>query len=430
MSILVKPTMSCNSLCSYCYEDRLRKEKKFLDYDLEKILSSMEEAHKRFKTDICFHGGEILTLPKGDLKKLFEKAFELTKKTAIQTNGLLVDDDIIGMFKKYNTSVGLSMDGPDELNRGRWRAKNRERTRKVIKNIYRMRMKKISVGLISVITKYNCLPPQRKKFKDFILEMTGIGCPSGRMNPVMGEVDCTPSIEDLKEFYLDMCDFILGDDKLHWQPFRDIVDNLMGFRQSTCIYHQCDYFWTNSAHVVLGDGMVRNCMKTILRHNVFQGKEASKIRYDALFNIPRKAGGCKGCRYWAICSGLCPSEGIGGDWRAKSVFCELFYVLYEQIERRIRALFPRIKLATDYPPEKPSDSISNGEFCKKVERLDFSTWRYTQPSKKPQKQKVEPGHGDSHGDYSRHGDSTIPQGGETNHQDKPHGDYSRHGDSG
>jgi len=429
MSILVKPTMRCNSNCSYCYEDQLRKEGKFLDYDLDKVLSSMETAHKQFKTDICFHGGEILLLPKSDLERLFERAFELNGRSSIQTNGLLVDDEIIDMFKKYKTSVGLSIDGPDELNEGRWREKNKERTQRVIKNIYRMRYEKISVGLISVITKHNCLPPQRQKFKDWILEMKGIGCPSGRMNPVMGDSDCTPTIKELKEFYLDMCDFILEDEKLQWQPFRDVIDNLMGYRQSTCIYHQCDYFWTNSAHVILGDGEVRNCMKTVLGHNVFQGKEPIKIRYEALFNTPKEYDGCKGCRYWAICSGLCPSEGIDGDWRNKSAHCEVFYALYEKIEKRIRGLFPRIKLATDYKPEKPSDSISDGEFCKRVERLDFSTWRQTCPSKKTRGREPEPGHGDSHGDYNRHQDGNAPQPVETDHRDKPHGDYARHEDS-
>lgn len=434
MSILIKPTMRCQSNCVYCYEDSLRKEGKFMDYDLDKVLKAMEAAHKRFgDTDICFHGGEILTLPKTDLEKLFKKAFELNKRTSIQTNGLLVDEDIIKMFKKYKTSVGLSMDGPDELNLGRWRTKNRERTDKVIKTIYKMKIEKISVGLITVITRFNCLPAQRKKFKDFILEMKSIKCPSGRMNPVIAQADYVPTIDEYKEFYLDMCDFILSDPRLQWQPFRDIIDNLMGYAQSTCIYHQCDFFWTNSAHVILGDGLVRNCMKTVLVFNVFQGKEASKVRYDALFHTPREHGGCKGCRYWSICSGLCPSEGIDGDWRNRSYVCEVYYALYERIEKKIRALFPRIKLITDYEPKGPSDSVSSREFCRQVEKLNFSTWRQTQRVQKPRK--AEEGHQDStgitpdhkdvaHGDHDVHGDSSA-----AGHQDQKHGDSTKHGDS-
>lgn len=423
--------MRCSSNCEYCYEDKLRKGKKFLDYDLDKVLQAIEEAHKQFKTDICFHGGEILMLPNADLERLFKKGFELASRTSIQTNGLLIDDDVIKLFKKYKTSVGLSIDGPGELNKGRWREQNEKRTEKVIKNIYRMRYEKISVGLICVISKYNCLPAQRQKFKDFILEMKKIGCPSGRMNPVVGGGDYVASIEELKDFYFDMCDFTLSDPLLQWQPFRDIIDNLMGFRQSTCIYHQCDYFWTNSAHVILGDGTIRNCMKTVLGHNVLQGNEPSKVRYEALFNTPRQYGGCKGCRYWSVCSGLCPSEGIDGDWRNKSSYCEVFYALYEKIEKKIRGMFPIMKLATDYKPEKPEDAVKNGDFCKKIERLDFSTWRYTCPSGKPQKQEGKGEHGDSpHGDYSRHGDSNAPAESSPDHRDSSHGDYARHGDSG
>jgi len=442
MSILVKPTMRCNSNCIYCYENDLRKKRMLLDYDLDKVLSAMETAHKRFKTDICLHGGEPLLVPKHDLEKLLKKGFELGGKTSMQTNGLLIDDEIIAMFKKYKTAIGISIDGPDELNLGRWREKNKERTIKVIKNIYKLRYEKISVGLISVITKYNCLPEQRKKFKDFIMEMKGIGCPSGRMNPVLGKGDYVPTVNEFKDFYLDMADFILADDKLQWQPFRDIIDNLMGFRQSTCIYHQCDPFWTNSAHVILGDGGIRNCMKTVLSGNVLQGEAPIKIRYEALFNTPKENGGCKRCRYWPICSGLCPSEGIDGDWRNKSVFCEVYYSLYEKIEKRIRGLFPRIKLITDYKVEGSEDSISNYKFCNKVEKMEGSTWRTSSGcTRKKMRGRGGEDHSDSHGDYARHGDSYNPErdwedwndkppkGFEGKHADVPHGDYQRHGDS-
>ncbi|GAI31890.1 unnamed protein product, partial [marine sediment metagenome] len=38
----------------------------------------------------------------------------------------------------------------------------------------------------------------------------------------------------------------------------------------------------------------------------------------------------------------------------------VFYALYEKIEKMIRGLFPRIKLATDYKSKKPEDTITNG----------------------------------------------------------------------
>lgn len=447
MPILVKPTMKCNSNCEYCYEKEIREQGKYFDYDLNAIEETIKRLHEKLKANVCFHGGEFLILPKKDAERLLKFGFDLAGKTSIQTNGLLVDDDIIEMFKKYKTSVGVSIDGPDELNLGRWREKNRERTKQVIKNIYRMRVKDLSVGLIVVVTRHNCLPPQRQKLKEFILDMQQVGCNSGRLNPVLGDGDFVPSAKEFIDFYSDMCDFVLSSQKLQWQPFRDIVNNFKGSKHSTCLYHQCDYFWTKSAHVVLGDGSNRSCMKTIQGGNPLQGNKPTGIRYELLFGTPQENGGCKGCKYWTICGGLCPAEGIDGDWRNKTVHCEVYYHLYQQIEARIKGLFPDTKLITDTPAKSWKDSISNAEFLNargkgaKVCKVGGGARDHGDSA-----------HGDSaHGDGVRHGDSDLGRGdkvhgdaphgdsnlrgearahGDSPHGDAPHGDYAKHADSG
>ena len=46
----------------------------------------------------------------------------------IQTNGVLINDEHIRMFRDYKVHVGVSVDGPGELNDSRW-AGTLERTR-------------------------------------------------------------------------------------------------------------------------------------------------------------------------------------------------------------------------------------------------------------------------------------------------------------
>src|SRR5207248_5060718 len=51
---------------------------------------------------------------------LWDWGFKRTGRNTIQTNGVLIDDEHIALFKRYQVGVGLSMDGPGELNDARW----------------------------------------------------------------------------------------------------------------------------------------------------------------------------------------------------------------------------------------------------------------------------------------------------------------------
>jgi uncharacterized protein len=54
------------------------------------------------------------------LEKLWKWGFDKYKSNGIQTNGSLINDQHIELFKKYNVHVGISIDGPDELSDARW----------------------------------------------------------------------------------------------------------------------------------------------------------------------------------------------------------------------------------------------------------------------------------------------------------------------
>jgi hypothetical protein len=60
-------------------------------------------------------------------------------------------------------------------------------------------------------------------------------------------------------------------------------------------------------------------------------------------------GGCKGCKYWSVCNGGCPSSGVDEDWRNRTIWCGAKYTAYEKIEKRMRETFPNIQLVTDLP---------------------------------------------------------------------------------
>ncbi len=125
--LLLKPASGmCNMRCSYCFYADEASKRDIPNYGfmsestLENILKNTLSEVTRGCT-IAFQGGEP-TLAGLDF---FKKMITLVPKHninqceisyAIQTNGLLLDDEWCSFFKEHNFLVGLSLDGPKDLN--------------------------------------------------------------------------------------------------------------------------------------------------------------------------------------------------------------------------------------------------------------------------------------------------------------------------
>jgi uncharacterized protein len=427
LTILIKPSLKCNMNCAYCYELPIRQAEKGFEWNLVNVLKRIDDvmAQKRHDTP-TLHGGEPLTLPRNELEIFFKTMYEKNGYGGIQTNGTLIDDELIEMFKKYKVSVGVSIDGPWPLNRFRY---NEEVTNKVIKNIYRMRAEQISVSIIAVISRANGLPEQRQALKDFLLEIKGIGVHSGRLNLCKAN---TPELaskfelttEEAIDFYKDMGAFVF-DNGLDFQPFRDIVDNLLGLGTGTCVYTKCDYWSTASAVVILGDGSLTSCLKTAIDGQPFvRDTKETYERYEILKSIPKEEGGCGGCRYWRICFGHCPSEAKDGDWRNKSRYCDVYYSQYEFIENRLKGMLPNLKTVPDFPCDDEHQDYLDRR-SRNWKHDPFALMRSTtancaSANRKSARMKQE--------QPSECKSSQMKQGDGWRHGDSPHGDHKNHAD--
>ncbi|MFL6335988.1 MAG: hypothetical protein ACJ754_21985 [Pyrinomonadaceae bacterium] len=65
-------------------------------------------------------GGEPLLIPEEDLEDLWAWGLEQFGRNSVQTNGTLINEAHVRMFKRHNVRVGISVDGPGELNDVRW----------------------------------------------------------------------------------------------------------------------------------------------------------------------------------------------------------------------------------------------------------------------------------------------------------------------
>ncbi len=115
-------TEKCNYNCTYCFESPKKLEGE-LDWDsLRKALELLIRHNKDAKDKgihIHFFGGEPLLkfdIIQRSVDYVDSNKGDLIPKYHITTNGSLIDDDKVGYFKKHNFRVGVSLDGPREVN--------------------------------------------------------------------------------------------------------------------------------------------------------------------------------------------------------------------------------------------------------------------------------------------------------------------------
>jgi len=403
--------MDCNGLCRSCYERRIRKTQGRTGYNLVAMLATLrreaakETPENRRKYSVpCVHGGEPLMFPLADLRTILKTMHELYGRSSIQTNGLLISDDHLAMFKEFNVGVGVSIDGDTvELNQGRWNdidqiprlkdaplireaLKEMEKTgtRVTLTNMKRARAAGLCVSAIVVLRRYNATPDRLPELKRFLLRLEAMGVTSIRTNEVIvfedefGDEELTPT--ELGRAFVYLADLCFADPGRAWYPYRDVVKMLVDGGDSTCTFNGCDIWRTQAETAIMEDGAIGVCLKGGAALDGIQAlaaEEPGAERVHALAMIPRELGGCKGCEFWGLCGGGCPGSGIDNDWRNRTRFCEAYKTLFQHVRTRLKGIMPDIALK---------------ESCDRTRRWAGGS-----------------GHGDAHGDE---------------HGDKPHGDHT------
>ena len=123
--LLIKPASGlCNLRCRYCFYCDITQKREQASYgimSLETLEAVIEKALEAARTEctIAYQGGEP-TLAGLDF---FRKSIEMQKKhnrrkitihNAIQTNGMVIDEEWARFFAENHILVGLSIDGTKE----------------------------------------------------------------------------------------------------------------------------------------------------------------------------------------------------------------------------------------------------------------------------------------------------------------------------
>lgn len=339
MALEVRPFgVKCNIACQYCYQHPERDAgNEARSYDMDKILGTLEEE----KSSFTLFGGEPLLMPTEDLQALWAYGLGKHGKNGVQTNGVLVTERHIEMFERYKVSVGVSVDGPGELNDIRWAGtleKTREATEATMNTIARLCERGRPPSLIITLHRGNASQERLPRFLDWLTELRELGVRSTRIHLL--EVE-SPQIR---------AKYALSDDEnlralraireraervgLQLDMFADMQRMLRGMdNKMTCVYTGCDPYTTDAVQGLEGSGQRSNCGRTnkdgvdFVKAGV-RGFE----RYMALYHTPQEYGGCKGCRFFLACKGQCPGTSVGNDWRNRTEHCEVLKALFAEAE--------------------------------------------------------------------------------------------------
>jgi uncharacterized protein len=310
---------------------------------MDRMLSRLAEIGQPFTV----FGGEPLLTRLEDLEHLFAEGHAKHGRTGIQTNATLLNDEHIELFKKYNVYVGISMDGPGELNDLRW-AGTLDRTRALTQRsehaISNLRIAGISVSVILTLHQLNASPDRLPRLLSWLDHLEETGVKSVRTHVLEVEYDdirdkYVLSEEDQLRALIALDEWCTPSRSLKLQTFRDIERLLAGQDKGvTCTWRACDSYTTAAVQGVEGDGRQTNCGRVNKEGIDFIKADSPGFeRYIALYHTPQEFGGCNGCRYFAFCKGQCPGTALSGDWRNRSEYCSLWKALFERVEKRLVA---------------------------------------------------------------------------------------------
>jgi len=412
-SLSIKP-INCRQ-CPSCYEARIGG----IEWDIDLVINAMIKYDierfkwKRINPDChleghTIHGGEPLLLNRRDLKRLLRYSHFLFKKSGIQTNLIHMKREDIELFKKYETNVGISIDGHTVgMNKGRFPINTSKQARKktldiVLKNIKMLHKGGVRLSVIIILRECNKNIEMLDKFIELLgkhnfLSISLIPGTVYDENLKKEEIKC----DDLFNIYKHIFD---GNYHIKILPLTDIIDGLNGhIGNMVCSFRDCDP-WTSTAELALtGTGELGSCLHAggaLDGLQMIKGDKVSTERQEALTQTPIDQGGCRDCKFWHMCGGGCPGQAIDNDYRNKTRFCNGFLQTYNYIYDKIKAIYPNVYLTPDFYPNPPdykyiAQSIS-GSTHKEVMRI-----KHPKKDKMVWKDIILPGD-------IRHGDSNDP----------------------
>ncbi|WP_185735361.1 radical SAM/SPASM domain-containing protein [Burkholderia sp. Bp9099] len=363
-AVLIKPVSDlCNLRCSYCYEGEEGQRFRSRKMSLQTLERAIIDACDQADNDIAFlwHGGEPLLAG----VSLFEHGVRVQKlhsrenlriTNAVQTNGTLLDNEWLRFFKRENFSVGISLDGPPELNDiARYDANGRGTASKIEAAVRKLQEESVPFGIISVIG-----PQHLGHGDDYLRYFLELGVSHLDIHPDVRLSDGTIvgiSPASFASFCIELFESWLkaGHTSLRINLFDDFLRGYFGLNPQTC------YFSGSCSKVVAveSSGEVVPCTRPFDRSQFTFGnltldgldavKTAKSTQHFARLDREGQARS-EACKWHHLCHAGCPQH--RGDATSKqrvdlpNLYCDCdgvsgggYAAVWEHIASRMHDIF-------------------------------------------------------------------------------------------
>ncbi|WP_291579998.1 radical SAM/SPASM domain-containing protein [Clostridium sp. UBA6640] len=297
-------TNDCNLRCKYCYANGGEK-KEYMTFEMAKKALSMPKSN--FKLQLA--GGEPL-LNFQLIKDIYNylKVNNKSVRLQMQTNGALIDREIAREIKKMNIAIGISMDGPIEINE-----KLRGKSAEVINGIRMLGQEGVMVNLNAVITNENI--SYLDKLVDLAFYLGNVGGIGLDLLRVTGRA-CNNNVniagaDDIRMYLKKAYERTIELEKLTGKKIviREIEDSKRRLKTHGSCSGYCHAVY-GGAMVVLPNGSIYPCGSLAYSPQYYMGNiydEKSQRIVKVKTERPKR---CTICEYEKFCAGACPSRSI------------------------------------------------------------------------------------------------------------------------
>lgn len=327
LSLLIKPASSnCNLRCKYCFYHSIAESRNIESFGMmkEDTLELLVKKGFEYAENSCtfaFQGGEPTLIGLNFYKKLLEYQNKYnTKKiqvhNAIQTNGMVINDEWAEFLAKNNFLVGISLDGPKDIHdMNRVDARNSGSFTQVMNAIGFFNKHKVEYNILAVVNAvtsrhiskiYNFFKKNDFKYLQFIPCLDPLNEKPGGYEYSLTPGKYTYFLKTLFDLWYE--EFIKGN-KVSIRYFDNLVGMVMGYLPEscgmagfcTCYYvvesdgstYPCDFYVIDDWH--LGN------ISEMSFHEMKNSDTAVKF-VEVSKNIDPK---CRECGWFQLCRGGC-----------------------------------------------------------------------------------------------------------------------------
>ena len=344
------PTNECGLGCEYCYTIQNIKDKTKISLDnIIKIMNIISQ--ERTNVEILFIGGEPTSVGYEYFSEIINILMNIKEKNnlklnfVIQTNGTLLNEKWLKLFKKYDFRVGVSFD--DFINSNV--KHHRPQSNKTKKNIQLLKMNKINFSILSVFNNEtinnlidNYILMNKLKYDYKILPMNDNGYLEDKYI-IKFDKETYEKIEKFvkKWLYDKFC-------AIKMRSFHSIFNTL--FLEEIPLCNSC----IENRVSIRPDGSLYPCGRPFENEykvghidNITEFKQFQDNKgYKNLINLKiAKVSNCMGCKYFNICNGGCVSNNIldNSYTEANGFYCkyttmvlDIFTPLVEEVKKDIK----------------------------------------------------------------------------------------------